>query len=231
VTIKAGRTFFRPAWNKGTESLLSPLKLMQLKIGGDIHEARRSGIWLPAWWLAHSQPGREVTHLAAPRSKKSRSEAVAVRLSEMQKSIQARQQQIQRWVEQVKSRDSQILDQQQMNQVRSSASQAPQAIEAATSQSTQEEQNITAIRSDVKPYDGSREKVNRGRIQWGRQSSYVDRQYLVGAGRRAVRAGCNDPQFVPLLRTVACASLTLAIALSFCAGVGTFYCPREFGSE
>jgi hypothetical protein len=49
----------------------------------------------------------------------------------MQKSIQARQQQIQRWVEQVKSRDSQIQDQQQMNQVRSSASRAPQAAEAA----------------------------------------------------------------------------------------------------
>ena len=156
---------------------------------------------------------------------------MAVRLSEMQKSIQARQLQIQRWVEQVKSRDSQIQDQQQINQVRSSASQAPQAAEAATSQSTQEEQNITAIRSDVKPYDGSREKVNRGRIQRGRQFSYVDRQYLVGGGGRAARTGCNDPHFVPLLRTVACANLTLAIALSFCAGVGTFYCSQEFGSE
>jgi hypothetical protein len=33
-----------------------------------------------------------------------------------------------------------------------------------------------------KPYDGSREKVNRGRIQWGPQFSYVDRQAWSGAG-------------------------------------------------
>jgi hypothetical protein len=32
-------------------------------------------------------------------------------------------------------------------------------------------------------------------------------QYLVGRGRRATRAGWNDPYFVPLLLTVACASL------------------------
>jgi hypothetical protein len=33
-----------------------------------------------------------------------------------------------------------------------------------------------------KPYDGSREKVNRGRIQWGPQFSYVDRETWSGAG-------------------------------------------------
>ena len=34
-----------------------------------------------------------------------------------------------------------------------------------------------------KPYDGSREKVNRGRIQWGPQFSYVDRNVWSGCGR------------------------------------------------
>ena len=33
-----------------------------------------------------------------------------------------------------------------------------------------------------KPYDGSKEKVNRGRIQWGPQFSYVDRNTWSGAG-------------------------------------------------
>ena len=33
-----------------------------------------------------------------------------------------------------------------------------------------------------KPYDGSREKVNRGRIQWGPQFSYVDRNTWSGSG-------------------------------------------------
>jgi len=33
-----------------------------------------------------------------------------------------------------------------------------------------------------KPYDGSREKVNRGRIQWGPQFSYVERNTWSGAG-------------------------------------------------
>ena len=33
-----------------------------------------------------------------------------------------------------------------------------------------------------KPYDGAREKVNRGRIQWGPQFSYVDRNAWSGSG-------------------------------------------------
>ena len=33
-----------------------------------------------------------------------------------------------------------------------------------------------------KPYDGSKEKVNRGRIQWGPQFSYVDRNTWSGSG-------------------------------------------------
>ena len=33
-----------------------------------------------------------------------------------------------------------------------------------------------------KPYDGSKEKVNRGRIQWGPQFSYVDRYAWSGSG-------------------------------------------------
>jgi len=87
---------------------------------------------------------------ASGKSKKSSSEAVAVRLAEMQKAIEAQQQQIQHLVEQVQNRDSQIQDlQERMNQVQSSASQAQQAAEAATSQNTQAEQNITAIHGDI----------------------------------------------------------------------------------
>src|SRR5580704_8158734 len=90
------------------------------------------------------------------KAKQSNSEAVAARLSEMQKAIEAQQQQIQRLVEQVQSRDGQIQElQQQMNQVRGAASQAQQAAEAATSQNTQEEQNITAIRTDVSGLQGT----------------------------------------------------------------------------
>ena len=33
-----------------------------------------------------------------------------------------------------------------------------------------------------KPYDGSKEDVNRGRIQWGPQFSYVDRNTWSGVG-------------------------------------------------
>ena len=39
-----------------------------------------------------------------------------------------------------------------------------------------------------KPYDGSREKVNRGRIQFGPQFSYVRPQCLVRSGRRCAWA-------------------------------------------
>jgi len=42
-----------------------------------------------------------------------------------------------------------------------------------------------------KPYDGAREKVNRGRIQWGPQFSYVDRNTWVGCGSSG--ASCNEP--------------------------------------
>jgi hypothetical protein len=44
-----------------------------------------------------------------------------------------------------------------------------------------------------KPYDGSREKVNRGRIQWGPQFSYVDRATWSGCGP----AGCSAPGVSP----------------------------------
>jgi hypothetical protein len=80
-----------------------------------------------------------------------------------------------------------------------------------------------------KSYDGSREKVNRGRIQLGTAVFLRRPQHLVGGGRGAARAGWNDLHFVPLLLTVACANPTLAVALSFCAGVGIFYCSH--GSE
>ena len=69
---------------------------------------------------------------SSTKSKTSSSETVAVRLSEMQKAIEAQQQQIQHLVEQVQRRDSQIQElQQRMNEVQSSASQAQQAAAAA----------------------------------------------------------------------------------------------------
>jgi chromosome segregation ATPase len=83
---------------------------------------------------------------SSAKSKKPSLEAVAARLSEMQKAIEA-QQRIQQLVEQGQSRDNQIHKlQQQMNQVQGSASQAQPAADAATSENTQEEQNITVIR-------------------------------------------------------------------------------------
>ena len=98
----------------------------------------------------------EASNSAATKKKKSNSDAVAARLSDMQKAIESQQQQIQRLVKEVQSRDGQIQElQQQMNQVQSAASHAQQAAEAATSQNTQEEQNITAIRSDVTGLQGT----------------------------------------------------------------------------
>jgi hypothetical protein len=44
-----------------------------------------------------------------------------------------------------------------------------------------------------KPYDGSKEKVNRGRIQWGPQFSYVDRNTWSGIGS----AGSSAPGVTP----------------------------------
>jgi hypothetical protein len=44
-----------------------------------------------------------------------------------------------------------------------------------------------------KPYDGSKEKVNRGRIQWGPQFSYVDRSTWSGVGP----AGSGAPGVSP----------------------------------
>jgi len=43
-----------------------------------------------------------------------------------------------------------------------------------------------------KPYDGMRDKVNRGRIQWGPQVSYVDRNTWSGCG-----SGCGSPGLTP----------------------------------
>jgi hypothetical protein len=77
-----------------------------------------------------------------------------------------------------------------------------------------------------KPYDGSREKVNRGCIQWGPQFSYVHRNTWSGVGR-AARAGWNDLYFVPLLLTVACASLTPSDCSLLLRGGEDFYCSHR----
>jgi hypothetical protein len=112
---------------------------------------RQVGLALAACLVAGTfAAGQESNLTSGTKSKKPSAEAVAARLSEMQKAIEAQQQQIQHLVEQVQSRDGQIQElEQQMSHVQSSASQAQQAAEAATSRNAQEEQNITAIRSDI----------------------------------------------------------------------------------
>jgi len=112
---------------------------------------RQVGLALAACLVAGTfAAGQESNPTSGTKSKKPSAEAVAARLSEMQKAIEAQQQQIQHLVEQVQSRDGQIQElEQQMSHVQSSASQAQQAAEAATSRNAQEEQNITAIRSDI----------------------------------------------------------------------------------
>ena len=125
------------------------MKLTQLKIG-ETH-MRQVGVVVAACLVASSFAAGQVSNApSSTKSKQSSSEVVAARLSEMQKAIGAQQQQIQHLVEQVQTRDGQIQElQQQMNQVQSSASQAQQTAAAATSQNTQQDQNITAIRSEV----------------------------------------------------------------------------------
>jgi hypothetical protein len=125
-----GRTFLQPAWNKRSESLLSLLKLVQLKIGET--DMRQVGVALAVCSVVSTFVAGQSSN--APDSAKKQEVQFRrgrSRFSKMQKSIEAQQQRIQRWVEQVKSRDIQIQNQQRMNQVRSSASRAPQAAEAA----------------------------------------------------------------------------------------------------
>jgi hypothetical protein len=82
--------------------------------------------------------------------RKTASPNVSAQLSEMQKSIDAQQQQIQQLMQQLQSRDQQVQQlQQQMNQVQNTASQAQQKAETATSQNTQQQQDVGAVRSDV----------------------------------------------------------------------------------
>ena len=107
---------------------------------------RQVGVALAVCLLANTfAAGKGNDAPCSTQSKKSSSEAVAVCLSEMQKAIEAQQEQIQRL-------------------------------------------GITRVLIEgsfgigFKACDGSREKVNRGRIQWGPQFSCVDRNTWSGMG-------------------------------------------------
>jgi len=76
--------------------------------------------------------------------------SVSIQLSEMRRSIDAQQRQIQQLMQQVQSRDAVIQQlQQQVGQVQSAASQAAQKADTAASQSAQQQQDVAAVRSDV----------------------------------------------------------------------------------
>jgi peptidoglycan hydrolase CwlO-like protein len=80
---------------------------------------RQVGLALAACLVAGTfAAGQESNPTSGTKSKKPSAEAVAARLSEMQKAIEAQQQQIQHLVEQVQSRDGQIQElEQQMSHV------------------------------------------------------------------------------------------------------------------
>ena len=72
------------------------------------------------------------------------SQNVSAQLLQMQKSIDAQQQQIQQLMQQLQNRDQQVQQlQQQMNQVQ--ATQAQQNADTAAAQSTQQQQDVGAV--------------------------------------------------------------------------------------
>jgi hypothetical protein len=76
--------------------------------------------------------------------------SVADRLNEMQRALDAQQQQIHQLRQEVQSRDSAIQQlQQQVNQAQSAAAQAEQKAETAASQNMRAEQDVAAMKSDV----------------------------------------------------------------------------------
>ena len=75
---------------------------------------------------------------------------VSARLTQMQKSIDAQQQQIQQLMQQLQSRDQKVQElQQQMSQVQSTASQAQQKADTAATQSAEGQHEVSAVRTDV----------------------------------------------------------------------------------
>ena len=97
--------------------------------------------------------GQATTAGGSQKQTKKRSTAspsVSAQLSQMQRSIDAQQQQIQQLVQQVQSRDNQIQQlQQQMSQVQSTASDAQKSAQTAASQSAQQQQDVSALRGDM----------------------------------------------------------------------------------
>jgi len=76
--------------------------------------------------------------------------SVSTQLSEMKRAIDAQQRQIQQLMNQLQSRDAVIQQlQQQVGQVQNAASEAAQKADTAAAQSTQQQQDVAAVRTDV----------------------------------------------------------------------------------
>lgn len=86
---------------------------------------------------------------ASTKKQTSKASNVATRLEQMEKAIEAQQQQIQQLQEQLKGRDSQVQQlQQQLTQTQASVSQAEQEAQAAAAKSVAPEQ-LDAVKKDV----------------------------------------------------------------------------------
>jgi hypothetical protein len=84
------------------------------------------------------------------KKRKTASQDVSAQLSQMQKSIDAQQQQIQELIQQLQNRSQEVQQlHQEMNQIRDTAAQADQKADTANSQSAQEQHTVSAVRSDV----------------------------------------------------------------------------------
>ena len=112
-----------------------------------------AGVVLVTLLIVGLAVGQATTSGASQKPSRKRSQAspsVSAQLSQMQRSIDAQQQQIQQLVQQLQGRDSQIQQlQQQMNQVQSTANDAQKNAQTAASQSAQQQQAVSALRGDM----------------------------------------------------------------------------------
>lgn len=101
-------------------------------------------------WQAGKQP--------SPKRKTAAdsSQAVAARLTDLEKSVATQQEQIQQLLKVVESRDAQIKQmQQQMNEVQTNARQAEQKADTAATSASKQAENVTAVRADVEDLKGT----------------------------------------------------------------------------
>jgi hypothetical protein len=92
------------------------------------------------------------TGAAGKRKAKSNpaSQNVSAQLSQMQKAMDAQQQQIQQLIQQLQGKEQQLETlQQQMNQIQSTVTQTQQKADSTASQAAQQQRDVTAVKSDV----------------------------------------------------------------------------------